>query len=804
MKHVSIISHFSILFIYILLLACNGDYSGFKKLKATEKLNTNPTPVPTQSSEASTEEQSSEASTEEQSSEASTEEQSSEASTEEQSSEASTEEQSSEASTEEQSSEASTEEQSSEASTEEQSSEASTEEQSSEASTEEQSSEASTEEQSSEASTEEQSSEASTEEQPSEASTEQQPSEASTEEQPSEASTEQQPSQTFTEQQPSQASTEPPQPAVGSSVNIENIFGIEPIRLTTGSDSACVIMVPDGGVQCWGSGGAGELGNGGTEDSRSPVNVIKEPESTLPLKSIIQVSVGKSLTCALNIEGQVKCWGTGEQGRLGNGQFESSSYPVTVVAGEGLSTPLQQIVQVSTGANHSCALTNEGEVKCWGVGDYSGLGYGGIEDKAVPVTVISGEGQGALQNVTQISVSASHSCVVTQSNEVKCWGLGIDGRLGNGGFENQIYPTTVIAGEGETSPLSDIVQVSAGIRHTCALTSNGEVLCWGRGEHSRLGYGEYRDKTHPVTVVTGEDNTPLRGVTQISTGIYHTCALISNGEVFCWGRGTIGELGHGQFADQRYPVKVVIGSDSSISLKEVTYIDVGYTTTCALTLEQKVKCWGYLGNKGKSYAVSVKAEGGRDLAAGLQLRVPPRTIQLEELLSYTLQTKDIVGLIEGRQARISVLPDEEIGITFDESTFRSSIGYSRAYQYRVRGTISDGFKQYPWSFLVNVEDNVFPRLEIDQQNIREGEDFSYTINESQNLFDHSEGESYIVVLQSNGSTGITYDDATKTFSGETNSLSQGFYYVRGYIEDDSRNFNWWSFTVRVTAPTDTP
>ena len=143
-------------------------------------------------------------------------------------------------------------------------------------------------------------------------------------------------------------------------------FNVESRRLSAGSGHACIIA-PGGKVRCWGSGRYGVLGDGRTENSAFPVTVMDGENA--PLKDVVQQSSGEESSCALFRAGQVKCWGRGIHGQLGHGSEEDSNYPVNVLAGGGLSGNLTGIVQVGTGGNHSCALTSTGRVICWGAGN---------------------------------------------------------------------------------------------------------------------------------------------------------------------------------------------------------------------------------------------------------------------------------------------------------------------------------------------------------------------------------------------------------------------------------------------------
>ena len=150
------------------------------------------------------------------------------------------------------------------------------------------------------------------------------------------------------------------------------------------------------------------------------------------LGEIIQISAGLTHTCALTLGGEIKCWG---YAYLGNGS-RSSSYPVSVMNRKGSGNTLSNIVQISAGSFHTCGLTSMGNVKCWGRGYYGSLGNGRDEAKDYPISVISNSNRrDMLGGIVQVAVGDSHTCVLTGEGKVKCWGQGRSGKLGDGGRE---------------------------------------------------------------------------------------------------------------------------------------------------------------------------------------------------------------------------------------------------------------------------------------------------------------------------------------------------------------------------------
>ena len=187
-----------------------------------------------------------------------------------------------------------------------------------------------------------------------------------------------------------------------------------------------------------------------------------------------------------------------------------------------------------------------------------------------------------------LSLGLEFSCVL-DGGEVRCWGRGNYGQLGNGSSDDQSYFVTVV--NGDNNPLDDIIEISGGSYHTCALQSNGRVWCWGRGGLGQLGHdGSGAKQSNAVQVHTDSDNTVLSGIVHISLNGDHSCALKSNGRVWCWGKGTQGQLGNGGSSDQNYPVAVESSAD--VPQEDIVQLGAGRNHTCALKSDGQVLCWG--------------------------------------------------------------------------------------------------------------------------------------------------------------------------------------------------------------------
>jgi alpha-tubulin suppressor-like RCC1 family protein len=279
-----------------------------------------------------------------------------------------------------------------------------------------------------------------------------------------------------------------------------------------------------GGVKCWGANYAGQLGDGTTTDSSTPVDVLGLTSG------VAAISTGgyENHTCAVTTAGRVKCWGDNFRGQLGDGTTTNSSTPVDVIG-------LSGVAAVSAGYGHTCALTTAGGVKCWGANYYGQLGDGqacGSDHCLAPVDVTALSG-----SVAAISAGGGHTCAITTAGGLKCWGVNANGELGDGQACGNSYCLAAVDALGLTS---GVASVSASNTNTCAVTTAGGAKCWGYNGDGQLGNGTFSNSYTPVDV-TGLTT----GAASVSLGIFDACALTTTGGVRCWGWNHLGQLGNG-------------------------------------------------------------------------------------------------------------------------------------------------------------------------------------------------------------------------------------------------------------------
>ena len=329
-------------------------------------------------------------------------------------------------------------------------------------------------------------------------------------------------------------------------------------QVSAGNSHSCALTAA-GGVKCWGNNSSGQLGDGTTTQRLVAVNAVGLESG------VVQVAAGLGPhACALTTNGVVKCWGANAWGQLGDG---TTSGRLTAVETVGLGGV---VATLSAGAYHTCALTTEGGVKCWGNNVYGQLGDGTQIHRSTPVDVT-----GLTNGVVSIAAGEEHTCALTKESGMKCWGRNASGRLGDGTTQQRSTPVSVV---GLSSGVSGI---SAGGPHTCAVLISGGAKCWGSNQFGQLGDGTTSDRLTPASVIGLEH--PIR---RVVGGFAHSCAVNSSGGVKCWGNNTWGQLGNGSSLAQLVPVNV-LGLPGPAS-----GLTAGAIHTCVTSREGGVQCWG--------------------------------------------------------------------------------------------------------------------------------------------------------------------------------------------------------------------
>jgi len=351
----------------------------------------------------------------------------------------------------------------------------------------------------------------------------------------------------------------------------------------------CVITTT-GDVRCWGRNNYGQLGQGNTVtigDDELP-NVI--PAVNIGEAKAQTLVAGEFHTCALVNGGKVRCWGRSNVGQLGLASTNSigdNEQPWSVS-----DVPLGATAEaLAAGRDHTCALVAGGKVRCWGGNTHGQLGYGNINhigDNETPAT--AGD---VMIGGAAIAVSAGEyfSCALLDDGKIRCWGQGTSGTLGYGNINNigddelpdSVAP--VVLGTTATA-------IASGRRHTCVIAADKTVRCWGLNSNGQLGIASTAaigDNENPQ--VAGFINLPGGKAAALSLGYSFTCALLDTSKVRCWGNNTYGQLGQGnivQIGDNEPP-----GSIEPVEVGAgVTQISANWHRVCARGEDSRVRCWG--------------------------------------------------------------------------------------------------------------------------------------------------------------------------------------------------------------------
>ncbi|WP_052555609.1 DUF4215 domain-containing protein [Enhygromyxa salina] len=363
-------------------------------------------------------------------------------------------------------------------------------------------------------------------------------------------------------------------------------------RVEAGIHHSCA-LIDGGAIVCWGRGEFGQLGYGndnnvGDDELPSDVGPVALPSP------VIKLDLGGQHSCAILQDGGLRCWGLNDRGQLGNGTINNIGDDESLANLPPVSVP--PAIDIEAGERHTCARVGNGEVRCWGLNEQGQLGYGNTNDP-VPEMLLPGVAVSLGPVTSKLALGYWHSCVNFVDGGVRCWGRNGLGQLGQGHLEhigdNELPSSTELV---QIIPPAlpantEVVSVALGGNHGCALLGGGEIMCWGANGSGQLGYGDLNN--------VGDDDVPSSRVpvdiggpaVEVTCGANHTCARRDDGEVLCWGDNSVGQLGLGNtnnIGDDELPV--IAGP---VQLGGVaTQVSAGGNHTCALLEGGDVRCWG--------------------------------------------------------------------------------------------------------------------------------------------------------------------------------------------------------------------
>ena len=316
-------------------------------------------------------------------------------------------------------------------------------------------------------------------------------------------------------------------------------------RIVAGANHTCVLAT-DGTVWCWGYNGYGSIGVADGNQS-DPVQVTLGATATM-------IAAGGFTTCAVLSDNSVKCWGRNNKGQLGNGTSGTAAVNTPVYASLVLAS--FPVVHLEIGATHTCSVSGVGVAWCWGEFTNGRLGTTGLSNAVTPSATAS-----LGSTASEVAAGGAHTCALLTTGSVTCFGNNNMGQLGQ-----------VLATASSSSPTlvvlaSTATHVAAGGQFTCALLSTATVHCFGDNASGQLGSGTSGSVRETAAVVTGLTGS----VVDVTTGTSHACAVMSTGEVRCWGLNDFGQLG--------------IGSQSNVSsATAIASLNVVPTTTIPITI----------------------------------------------------------------------------------------------------------------------------------------------------------------------------------------------------------------------------
>ena len=390
-------------------------------------------------------------------------------------------------------------------------------------------------------------------------------------------------------------------------------------KIFTGISHNSCALINGTGLKCWGYNNKGQLGRGDTVQIGNGANDMGANLASIDLgtdRYATDVGIGYSFMCALLDNSSVRCWGQNNKGQLGLGDTDDRGDD----SGEmGDNLPAVDLgtgrtaIGIAVGGSHACAMLDDGNVKCWGENGDGELGIGDTADRGnssgemgdnLP-TIDFGIGR----KVTSLYAYQYHTCAILDNSDMKCWGSGSQGKLGQGATtdigtsSSQMGDnlTAINLGSNKTA-----VQVAQGQSHTCAMLQDRSIKCWGNGNSGQLGYenGDSQRTSSEINSLSTVNYGSSGRALKIAAGFSNSCVLLTSGEVKCWGYGSYGTAGQGHnndIGDNSGEMGSSLGTaDLGSGLRAVDLVSAG-GKVCALLDDNSVKCWG-AGGSGLGHA----------------------------------------------------------------------------------------------------------------------------------------------------------------------------------------------------------
>ena len=360
-----------------------------------------------------------------------------------------------------------------------------------------------------------------------------------------------------------------------------------------GSHSA--VLNSSGRIFTWGNNANGQLGNGttGTATNKSAPVEITASFNLNAGETIAQMSLGGNHTLVLSSNDRIFTWGYNLYGQLGDGTLTVKNTPLEITSSFNL-IGSETITQVSSGGNHSSAISSNGRVFTWGYNLYGQLGDGSTIDKTTPVEITTGFNLIGSETITQVALGNNHSIAISSTGRIFTWGYNNNGQLGDGTTIDKNTPLNITSTGFNLNLGETITQVSLGDSHSSALSSTGRVFTWGLNSFGRLGDGTTINRSQPVDITSGfvsDSGT----ITKIELGNQNSSALTSTGRVFTWGLNGLGQLGDGTTTFKETPVEITSGFALADG-ETIIFVSLGSNHSSAITSTGSIFTWGNNGS----------------------------------------------------------------------------------------------------------------------------------------------------------------------------------------------------------------
>jgi alpha-tubulin suppressor-like RCC1 family protein len=403
-------------------------------------------------------------------------------------------------------------------------------------------------------------------------------------------------------------------------------------------------LLSDGTIKSWGYNVHGELGDGTDIDKLTPVSVIG-------ISTAINISNGDSHAIALLNDGTVKSWGTNYEGELGDGTNNGSLSPVTV-------SNLSNVIAIDANGSHNLALLSDGTVKAWGYNESGQLGNNSTISSSTVVTVSN------LSGVKKIACGSTHSLALLNDGTIKGWGSNGWGQLGDETYDDKLTPVT-------TSGLSNVKNISGGYNFSLALLDDGTIKSWGDNSYGKLGVN-----SDDTTLVKTNSSLTVNTITtsnSISAGTNHTLLILENGNIMSWGRNNTGQLGNNSTTDTISPINVHTSSINSDPLTSAKIIQ--YTISSNNSNDFTSICWSP--DLSLFVAVASSGTGDRVMTSSDGITWTSQTSVVDNNWTSVIWCKELILFVavssSGTNNRVMTSPD---GITWTSRTSASDNNWS--------------------------------------------------------------------------------------------------------------------------------